>query len=193
MDSPSRPFSRLARDVLGVFKLRIGFMIMITALVGMVATPGPALGLAKIMVLALAILVASASAGAFNQYYEHDQDHLMARTRGRAFVTGALPHTPAWLVLIAVLFASLIASAMAVRYYNHAGFICGMPTHSPARGQWASQGAAYVRRAGLLYGWGLRQLVLVVPILAALLHPLAGPPAALVVIAVLVGFDRVVV
>jgi hypothetical protein len=36
-------------------------------------------------------------------------------------------------------------------------------------------------------------MVLVVPILAALLHPLAGPPAALVVVAVLIGFDRVVV
>ncbi len=97
------------------------------------------------------------------------------------------------LVLIALLFASLIASVMSVRYYNHAGFICGMPTDSPARKQWASQGAAYVRRAGLLYGWGLRQLVLVVPVLAALLHPLAGPPAALLVIAVLIGFDRAVV
>jgi len=96
------------------------------------------------------------------------------------------------LVLIALLFASLVASAMAVRYYNHAGFICGMPTDSPAREHWAAQGTAYVRRAGLLYSWGLHQLVLVAPILAALLHPLAGPPAALVVIAVLVGFDRVV-
>jgi hypothetical protein len=35
-------------------------------------------------------------------------------------------------------------------------------------------------------------LVLVAPILAAMLHPLAGPPAALAVIAVLIAFDRVV-
>ena len=94
------------------------------------------------------------------------------------------------LVLIALLFASLVASAMAVRYFNHVGFICGMPAASPARTQWAGRGAAYVRRAGRLYSWGLRQLVLVAPILAALLHPLAGPPAALAVIAVLVSFDR---
>jgi len=96
------------------------------------------------------------------------------------------------LVLIALLFASLVASAMSMRYYNHAGFICGMPTDSPARQQWAMHGAAYVRRAGLLYSWGLRQLVLVAPILAAMLHPLAGPPAALAVIAVLLAFDRMV-
>ena len=32
----------LARDVLGLFKLRIGLMIMVTALVGLAVTPGPA-------------------------------------------------------------------------------------------------------------------------------------------------------
>jgi hypothetical protein len=105
-----------------------------------------------------------------------------------------VPHLPARLalelVLIGLLFSSLVASAMAVRYYNHAGFICGMPTESAERQRWAAQGAAYVRRAGLLYGWGLRQLVLVAPILAALLHPFAGPVAALAVIAVMAGFDR---
>ena len=102
---------KVARDVLGLFKLRIGFMIMLTALVGLAVTPGPALGLAKMVVLALAVLVSSASAGAFNQYYEHDSDRLMARTRGRAFVTGALPHSPAWLVLIALLLVAAVGSA----------------------------------------------------------------------------------
>jgi hypothetical protein len=47
-----------------------------------------------------------------------------------------------------------------------------------------------VRRAGLLYSWGLRQLILLAPIVAALLHPLAGPPAALVAILGLSIFDR---
>lgn len=102
---------RLARDVLGLFKLRIGFMIMLTALVGMAVTPGPALGLGKVLALALTVLLSSASAGAFNQYYEHDSDRLMARTRGRAFVTGALPHTPAWLVLMALLLAACVLGA----------------------------------------------------------------------------------
>lgn len=102
---------RIARDVLGLFKLRIGFMIMITALVGLAVTPGEALGLSKVLVLALAVMVSSASAGAFNQYYEHDSDRLMARTRGRAFVTGALPHSPAWLVLIALLLAVAVGAA----------------------------------------------------------------------------------
>ena len=105
------PFARLARDVLGLFKLRIGFMIMVTALVGLAVTPGPALGGFKMLVLALAVLVASASAGAFNQYYERDGDRLMARTRGRPFVTGALPYSPWWLLLIAALLVVPVSAA----------------------------------------------------------------------------------
>ena len=107
----STAWMRVARDVLGLFKLRIGFMIMITALVGSAITPGAALGWQKLLVLALTVLVASASAGAFNQYYERDIDHLMARTRGRAFVTGALPDTPAWLILMAVMLLAAVSAA----------------------------------------------------------------------------------
>jgi len=106
-----RRTTRVARDVLGLFKLRIGVMIMTTALVGLVVTPGAALGIGQLLTLALSVLVASASAGAYNQYYEHDVDHLMARTRRRAFVTGALPRTPAWLLLIVGLLAGAVAAA----------------------------------------------------------------------------------
>ncbi len=107
----ARTPSRLVRDVLGVFKLRIGLMIMLTALVGYAFTPGAGPGLGALVVLALAVFVSSASAGAFNQYVEADSDRLMARTRGRAFVTGALPHTPAWLALIAALLGAAVAAA----------------------------------------------------------------------------------
>lgn len=100
-----------ARDVLGLFKLRIGFMIMLTALVGLAVTSGPSPGWPKLLTLALAVLVSSASAGAFNQYYEHDSDRLMARTRGRAFVTGALPHRPAWLILMAIMLTGSVSAA----------------------------------------------------------------------------------
>lgn len=95
------------------------------------------------------------------------------------------------LLLLALLFASLVCSAMAVRYYNHVGFISGMPVESALRKRWNQAGIAYVRRAGLLYSWGLRHLILVAPILACLLHPFAGPVAATVVVLVLVRFDKV--
>ena len=106
-----RAAGRLAREVLGLFKLRIGVMIMITALGGLAVARGPAPGALQVIVLALSVLASSAAAGAFNQYVEVDSDRLMARTRGRAFVTGALPHTPAWLVLIGLLLAAAVASA----------------------------------------------------------------------------------
>lgn len=93
-------------------------------------------------------------------------------------------------VLMAQLFASLLASIMAVRYYNHAGFIAGMPVDSLTRQRWNDAGRIHVRRAGILYSWGLRHLVLVAPVLAAIVHPAAGPVAALGVIGVLIGFDR---
>ena len=101
----------LAREVLGLFKLRIGVMIMDTALVGMAVTPGPLPSLVQVLVLALSVLASSAAAGAFNQYVEVDTDRLMARTRNRAFVTGALPHSPLWLVAIALLLAVAVVSA----------------------------------------------------------------------------------
>ncbi|EJE54701.1 putative membrane protein [Acidovorax sp. CF316] len=108
--------------------------------------------------------------------------------------TAAWPHvTPRLameLVLLCLLFASLVASVMAVRYYNHAGFIGGMPVGAPQRQRWAAAGAAYVRKAGLLYSWGLRQLMLLVPVVAFVLHPLAGVAGALLVVAALLRFDR---
>jgi uncharacterized membrane protein len=100
------------------------------------------------------------------------------------------PHLALELVLLALLFASLVSSMMAVRFYNHAGFIGGMPVESAARARWTCAGVRYVRRAGVLYGVGLRQLVLVVPIVSALLLPASGPVAALLVAAVLYSLDR---
>ena len=94
------------------------------------------------------------------------------------------------LVLMGVLFASLVCSAMAVRYYNHAGFILSMPIESDERNQWGPTAVAYLRRAGLLYSWGLRHLLMVAPLLVFIVDPLAGPVAALLVVAALFGFDR---
>ncbi len=94
------------------------------------------------------------------------------------------------LVLMGILFASLVCSAMAVRYFNHAGFVGSMPVESETRERWSKTGATYLRRAGILYGLGLRHLLMVAPILACMAYPLAGPVTALVVVVVLLGFDR---
>jgi protoheme IX farnesyltransferase len=104
------PASR-ARLVLGIFKLRIAVLIMVTALGGMAIVPGGSLGLVPTVALALSVLLASAAAGAFNQFVEADSDRLMPRTRGRAFASGALPRSRAWLLAIAGLLALAIVAA----------------------------------------------------------------------------------
>jgi len=112
-----------ARNVVSIFKLRIGFMITVTALAGVIVTPGPALGWAKLTVLLLAVLASSASAGAFNQYYERVSDRLMARTRGRVFTTGEIPDHPAWLALFAVMLSVAVLAAAWVLNPVSAGFV----------------------------------------------------------------------
>ena len=83
--------------VYSVFKLRIGTAIMLTALAGVAVAPGPAPEAWQIAVLALAVLLSSASAGAFNMFMERDIDARMNRTRGRPFVTGQFTANGYWL------------------------------------------------------------------------------------------------
>ena len=99
------------RTALSVFKIRIGVLIMVTALGGMAIVPGNPLSLTQVLALALAVLVAAAAAGAFNQFVEADADRLMARTRGRAFASGALPRSAGWLCAIVALVVFAVAGA----------------------------------------------------------------------------------
>ncbi len=103
------------RAVLSVFKLRIGVAIMLTALAGLAVTPGTVPATWQVLVLALAVLVSSAAAGALNQYVERDVDAVMRRTRERPFVTGLYRAHRGWLALIVLLLAvSVAAAALAV-------------------------------------------------------------------------------
>jgi protoheme IX farnesyltransferase len=109
---PSKQTSGLSlRAIAGVFKLRIGVVITFTALAGLAVSGGPGLSLAQLVTLTLAVLISSASAGAFNQYYEHDTDPLMSRTKNRPFATGEVKHGPIWLVIIFGLMAISVAAA----------------------------------------------------------------------------------
>jgi len=101
-----------------VFKLRIGLAIMLCALGGLAVTPGPAVAGWKIAILALAVLLSAASAGAFNQYVERDLDARMARTRNRPFVTGEFKAGPLWLGAILSILG--LAVAMAAWTFNAA-------------------------------------------------------------------------
>ncbi|HEB98013.1 MAG TPA: protoheme IX farnesyltransferase [Thiotrichales bacterium] len=103
----------MVKQLINLFKVRIGLVMTITAMVALLVTPGgrevPAW---QVAVLALAVLLASSSAGAFNQYYEREFDRLMRRTSNRPFVTGAFSaDNPWWLFAIGALLVVAVGGA----------------------------------------------------------------------------------
>jgi protoheme IX farnesyltransferase len=101
----------IAGQLYAVFKIRIGLAITLSALAGLAVSPGAGLPAWKIAVLAVAVLLSSAAAGAFNQYAERELDARMARTRNRPFVTGRLRPRAAWLGVIAAILAAAVLLA----------------------------------------------------------------------------------
>jgi heme o synthase len=102
------------KQISSLLKLRIGVIMMFTALAAMLVTPGQQPGGFEMLVLAFAVLISAGSAGAFNQYYEVDLDRLMERTRNRPFVTGRFHKNPLWLLFILLLLVVGVASAAVV-------------------------------------------------------------------------------
>ncbi|MDH3671222.1 MAG: heme o synthase [Gammaproteobacteria bacterium] len=120
------------RLLYSVFKLRIGFAIMLTALAGVAVTPGQGPGVWQIAILALAVLASSASAGAFNHYAERDLDRRMKRTRKRPFVTGRFHANRYWLagiallLLVAVTTTALAVNPVSALYVFLGAFVYGV-------------------------------------------------------------------
>ena len=94
------------------------------------------------------------------------------------------------LMLLGTLFASYVCSATAMRYFSHAGFVMSLPVASPEREARLPTAIDYVRRAGSLYGWGLRAFFLVAPLIAGLIHAFAMPLASLALVLVVRALDR---
>ncbi len=108
----------MAAQLWSVFKLRIGITIALTAVAGLAITPGPSIPAWQVLVLALAVLLSSASAGGFNQYLERDLDARMERTRGRPFVTGVFSEGRGWpLLLYTMLIVSVGMAALALNLW----------------------------------------------------------------------------
>ncbi len=99
------------RALLNLFKLRIGVAIALTAVAGLMVSPGSGLEPWQGVVLTLAVLLSSSAAGAFNQFYEVDLDARMGRTRERPFVTGRMRHHRGWPALIVALTGIAVAAA----------------------------------------------------------------------------------
>ncbi len=98
----AQPFdwAAMLKQLSNLFKFRIGVVMALTSVVTLIVTPGQAVPAWQVLVLAITVLLAASSAGAFNQYYEIDIDARMRRTSDRPFVTGAFAHNRWWLLLI---------------------------------------------------------------------------------------------
>ena len=106
--------SDMLSQLSNLLKLRIGVIMMLTALVAMAVTPGQQPSGFEMLVLAFAVLISAGSAGAFNQYFEVDLDRKMPRTCNRPFVTGYFHKSPMWLVIILLLLVAGVGSAALV-------------------------------------------------------------------------------
>jgi protoheme IX farnesyltransferase len=100
------------KDILNLSKLRIGVAIALAAAAGLAVERGTQISFIEKLILIGAVLMASAAAGAFNQYVERDLDARMGRTRNRPFVAGRLRHGPFWLWVIGAMIAASVAAAV---------------------------------------------------------------------------------
>ena len=107
-------------------KVRLGFLIMACTLAGIAVSPTSSLSALEIFALAVYVLVASSTSGAFNQWYERDIDAVMDRTKDRPIVTKELEPTNTrnfWLVIISTLalYATYQVSNLEAMLYLFAG------------------------------------------------------------------------
>ena len=122
---------------INLFKIRIGAAIAVAAAAGLAVESGSNLSFLQQFFLVLAVLVASAAAGAFNQYVERDLDAKMTRTKNRPFVTGALRHGPFWLWVIgAMLAASVLATMLSSNWIAAAYVFLGAFTYGVVYTVW---------------------------------------------------------
>src|SRR5215468_398828 len=74
-------------DYIALLKPRVMSLVVFTALVGMIVTPGhvhPVIGFASL----LCIAIGAGAAGALNMWYDADIDAIMSRTVGRPIPAG---------------------------------------------------------------------------------------------------------
>jgi protoheme IX farnesyltransferase len=101
---------------------------MACSLAGIAVSPTSSLTAMEIFALAVYVLVASSTSGAFNQWYERDIDAIMDRTKDRPFVTQELSPTNTWNVWLIIisslaLYATYQVSNLEATFYLFAGIV----------------------------------------------------------------------
>jgi protoheme IX farnesyltransferase len=77
------------RSYIQLMKLRIGVMVALMAVMGYVAVADK-VNPVQLAVLAIAMLLGSASSSVFNHFYDRDIDQVMIRTRARPLASGQM-------------------------------------------------------------------------------------------------------
>ncbi|MEM8918340.1 MAG: heme o synthase [Pseudomonadota bacterium] len=108
-----------ARDLFALTKPRVMSLVIFTALCGLLAAPGalhPVLGFTAI----LAISLGAGASAALNQWYEHDIDAVMQRTRSRPLPAGRMDRDTALHFGIGLSFFSVLLMGVAVNWLSAA-------------------------------------------------------------------------
>lgn len=94
------------------------------------------------------------------------------------------------MLLAIVLFAAFVCSSMAVRFYNHLGYMMATPENDKQRTQLAELGAAYAIRAGDQYSLSLRCFFYIAPLISGLAYLPLMIPGTLALLAMLRWFNE---
>lgn len=95
------------------------------------------------------------------------------------------------LLLTGSFFISFLFMAMAVRFFNHAGYLITGEAVSEGANRKETLAAAYLNRAGNYYSFGMRAFFGCIPFLAGLFSTYFMLPATCLLILILYWFDRI--
>lgn len=95
------------------------------------------------------------------------------------------------LLICASFMASLLYSAMSVRYFNHTGYLITGVTEDSDLAEARSLAKTYINRAGHYYSLGVRAFFLCLPFMTALFSSYFAPPTMLILVILFWQFDRI--
>jgi len=107
------------------------------------------------------------------------------------FDAALTPRVVVTVLLLSTLFASVLVALIAIRFFNHAGYMISLPVGSAPRTAATPDSVEYMRRAGHFYSLSVRSFFSIAPLVVGTLSPaLMVLPAAGMLVA-LAAFDQV--
>ncbi len=104
------------RDFFDLLKPRVMSLVIFTALVGMVAAPGPIQNWPLALFSLLAIAIGAGASGALNMWWDADIDRVMTRTKNRPIPSGRVPRAEAMMFGATLSLLSVWLLALSANY-----------------------------------------------------------------------------